>query len=358
MAKHITVVGAGGTGCCTAAELTLMGHQVTLLEEEDLCIENVTAIKNRGGFELTGLGTTGFARIHEITSDFKKAIPGAKIIIIAALSTRHEALSAKIVPYLEDGQAVWFSAGSCGSIIFRQAMKMAAVNKDIVVGELEGNMFPCRIRGEATGFIGMPGGKPKTIAAFPARDNDKFFTRINEIYPSVLAKNVFETTLNASNIIVHLAGSLLNAGAIETTENYCFYDEGMTPSVLRMIEALGKERDDIAQKLGYTVRSSVGFMKQLADKERYPQFSAFRGLEGPLSMQDRYIFEDARNGASFIVSLGNAIGCPAPLAKAVLTIASAINSEGYYAEGRTLEKVGMGGFDAEQINRYLQRGQP
>ena len=143
---------------------------------------------------------------------------------------------------------------------------------------------------------------------------------------------------------------------MERTENFCFYDQGLTPSVLKVIETLGGERDAISEKLGYTVRSSVGFMKQLSDKEKFPQFNGFRSLEGPLTMQDRYIFEDAQNGATFLSSLADAVGLSAPLARAFVTVASAINGSDYYASGRTLEKLGMSGMNAEQINQFLQEG--
>lgn len=352
----VTVVGAGGTGCCTAAELTLMGHVVTLCEEEGCCAENMAAIQKRGGVELTGLATTGYAEIAELTHDFQAAISGAQVIFITALSTRHQHLCSKMISYLKDGQTILFSAGSCGSIILRKLMKEQGCTAKIVVGELEGNMFPCRMRPNATGYIGMPGGKPKTIAAFPAKDTPKLCEVIGQFYQCVPAVNVFETTLNASNIIVHLGGSILNTGAVETTENFCFYNQGLTPSVLKVIEALGNERDAISKKLGYTVRSSVGFMKQLADKEGFPQFDGFRSLEGPLTMQDRYIFEDAQNGATFLSSLADAIGLSAPIARAFVTIASTINDTDYYAAGHTLDKLGMDGMDAQQINTYLQEG--
>lgn len=43
---------------------------------------------------------------------------------------------------------------------------------------------------------------------------------------------------------------------------------------------------------------------------------------------------------------------PAPLSP----WASAINGSDYYASGRTLEKLGMSGMNAEQINQFLQEG--
>ena len=73
-------------------------------------------------------------------------------------------------------------------------------------------------------------------------------------------------------------------------------------------------------------------------------------------MQDRYIFEDAQNGAAFLHSLAETIGLSAPLARAFVTIASAINGTDFYASGRTMDKLGMAGMTAEQINRYLQEG--
>ena len=356
MSKKITVIGAGGTGCCAAANFVLHGHEVTLCEEEGVCENNLRDIRERGGFELTGRAENGFAELKDITHDFAYAVGKAEYIIVCALSTRHEALIRKIVPNLTDGQTVLFSAGSCGSILFRATMKELGVHKDVLVGELEGNLFPCRIRGKATGFIGMPAGKPWTVSAFPAKDNDKYLAALGELGKCLPAKNVFETTLNASNIIVHLGGSLLNTGAVENSENFCFYDTGLTPSVIRMIETLGAERDAISAALGYTVRSSVGFMKQLADKQAFPQFDSFRGLEGPLTMQDRYIFEDAQNGASFLSSLGDLIGCPAPVARALVTVASAISGTDYYASGRTVDKLGLQGRTAEEINRFLFEG--
>lgn len=68
--------------------------------------------KLAAGFELTGLATTGYAEIAEVTRDFQKAVSGAEVIFVTALSTRHEALASAMVPYLKDGQTILFSAGS------------------------------------------------------------------------------------------------------------------------------------------------------------------------------------------------------------------------------------------------------
>lgn len=355
MTKKITVVGAGATGCCTAADLTLSGHHVTLCDIAGRSDDRIEMVRARGGVNLSGKGQTGFAAIAGITTDFAQAIPAAEYIFITALSTRHVEIAQAIIPHLTDGQTICFSAGNMGSIIFRQEMVKAGSGKNIVIGELEGNMFPCRLYENAEGFVGMP-FKPRTAAAFPAKDNDKLVASLSQLWPCGPATNVFETSLNASNIVVHLGGSLLNTSLVEHSENFCFYDQGLTPSVLKVIAATAEERNAIDEKLGYPVRSSVGFMKQLADKENFPQFDAFRGLEGPLTMQDRYIFEDAQSGSAFLASLGEAVGVDTPLARAFVAIASAINGADYAATGLTMERLGMAGLDASGINKFLYEG--
>ena len=97
-------------------------------------------------------------------------------------------------------------------------------------------------------------------------------------------------------------------------------------------------------------------MKQLADKENFPQFDSFRGLEGPLSMSDRYIFEDAQSGSTFLNAVGQAVGVDTPLARAFVAIASAINGADYASTGITMERLGMAGLDAEGINKFLYEG--
>ena len=355
MSKKITVIGAGGTGCCCAADLTLSGHQVTLCDLPGRSDDNLAMVRARGGVNLTGKGQTGFAAISDVITDVPGAVAGAEYLFITALSTRHVEIAQAVIPYLEDGQTVCISAGSMGSILFRQEMAKAGCTKDIIIGELEGNLFPCRLYENAEGFIGMP-FKPRTAAAFPARDNERLIAKLSELWPCGAATNVFETTLNASNIVVHLGGSILNTGLVEQTENFCFYKQGLTPAVLKVIEATAAERDALNEKLGYTVRSSVGFMKQLADKEGFPQFDSFRGLEGPLTMQDRYFFEDAQSGSTFLASLGEALGVDTPLARAFVAIASAINGANYAATGVTMERLGMAGLDAAGINDFLREG--
>ena len=49
MSKKVTVVGAGGTGICTAADLTLSGHHVTLCDVAGRSDDRIEMVRARGG---------------------------------------------------------------------------------------------------------------------------------------------------------------------------------------------------------------------------------------------------------------------------------------------------------------------
>ena len=58
--------------------------------------------------------------------------------------------------------------------------------------------------------------------------------------------------LSALNPVVHPPGVLLNAGRIERSRGeFYFYDEGVTPGVVRAIMALDAERRAVAAALGH-----------------------------------------------------------------------------------------------------------
>jgi opine dehydrogenase len=54
------------------------------------------------------------------------------------------------------------------------------------------------------------------------------------------AKNVIQTSLQNANPVIHPAVSLANAARIEGAGNFLFYEEGVTDSVGRMIEAVDR----------------------------------------------------------------------------------------------------------------------
>jgi opine dehydrogenase len=70
----------------------------------------------------------------------------------------------------------------------------------------------------------------------------------------------------------------------------------------------------------------------------------------------RYMLEDTRLGLSFLVSVGRWAGVPTPVAQGLLSIASVVAGRDLYAEGRTLENLGLATLSRAQMTELLTRG--
>lgn len=184
--KRITVMGGGGTGIMMAADLSMKGHEVTLFELSEHA-KLINEVKERGYVEITGNAVNGKAEIGTITTDIETAMKEPEYILIGAMAQRQEEFMDLMVPYLKDGQVVCFSAGNCASVILKNKIK----DKNILVGEMQGNIYPCRMLPDGKLISAFP-YKEKGMAAFPAKDNEAFIRAMNEVYPCHAVKNVFE----------------------------------------------------------------------------------------------------------------------------------------------------------------------
>ncbi len=350
--KHVTVIGGGGTAIFMAAYLTVQGHQVTVCDQEWHSAK-LRAIQAGGNHvDLIGNCGEGHAVIHKITFDVAEALADAEIVLISAMAKRHGDIAAWIAPHLKDGQTVVFSAGNCGSLLLKKELG----SKQVVVGEMQGNFGPCRLVDTATITCAFPMGE-KPVAAFPAKDNDALVAALSQVYPCRAVKNIFQATLSSPNVAIHLAGTLMNAGNMESRKDFRLYQDGMTPSVAAVIAAVEDERAQVMEAMGYPVVRHIGQIHALMEFPKHPEQAQFRVLAGPTKgVHDRYVVEDAHAGNSLLASLARATGVKTPVVDGLLAIASVLNDEDFYAGGLTLENLGLAGKSADEINAYLETG--
>lgn len=349
--KKITVMGGGGTGIMMAADLSLQGHEVTLFEIKEHA-EKIEEIKERGFVEITGNAVNGRAKIAHITTDIQEAMEDPEYILIGAMAQRQEEFMDLMLPYLKDDQTVCFSAGNCASIILKNKIK----DKDVLVGEMQGNIYPCRMLPDGKLISAFP-YKEKGMSAFPAKDNERYIAAMNEVYPCHAVKNVFEATLNSPNTSIHLAGSLLGTTKMETMEDFRLYRDGICPSLITLIRAVEEEKAKVMEWMGYEIGRAVGQMEALMEYEKHPELTIFRGLEGPTSIHHRYVTEDAHAGNSLLLSLAKQFGIKAPLCEGLIAIASALNQTDFYETGRTTSYFGLSNMGPKEISRYLETGE-
>lgn len=348
-AGRIAVIGAGSVGCAVAGDLTLAGYEVNLYEMPQFR-ESLVPILKHGGVELSGVGRTGFARLSRVTTDIAEAIRGVRVIMIATVAVAHETIAELCTPYLEDKQTIVILTGNLGSLLFVKILNEKRTDKHIKLAETAIAPYGCRrVIGQAKVNISSVSKMP--IAAFPARDTKQVIDDVKDFYPEAFfpGRNVLEVSLSSPNILLHVGPSILNTGWIEATGGeFTFYHQGMSPSVLRITEAIWRERNAIFKVLGLTDHYPFDAVKRmLAD----PQIQQ---LTGPSDMRHRFITEDCPIGMVAIASLGDMIGVPTPICKALITLASEINRADYFNEGRNMENLGISGLSRDELGKFLE----
>jgi opine dehydrogenase len=279
------------------------------------------------------------------------------VVIVAVVAQRHGEMAEVCAPHLHSGQTVLITPGNAGSLVFADTLKKRGMKSRPLLAEVEGSLCANRLVGDGEVMI-LFSIRTKYIAAFPGRETEKAVEALSGLYETRPAANVFEAVLNSPNVDVHLLGSLLNAGAIDRSGGeYCLYRQGITPSVVKAVEALHEEKAGLFRTLGYQDRSKPDLLVKLLQPEGVPELALLRNAAGPSSLRHRYVDEDAYAGISLMVSLGELVNQPLPIARGILALASAINGVDYANTGRTLKNLGLAGLTVEELNRRLESGE-
>ncbi len=181
---------------------------------------------------------------------------------------------------------------------------------------------------------------------------------ISDVYPSMEpAQSVLQTSLQNANPIIHPAVTLSNAARIEMTGgDFLFYEDGVSDSVGRLIEALDKERIAIGKELGITILPDPemgmrqGYMLENNYGSGYRKAPGFLGIGAQPQLDHRYLNEDVGYGLVFMSKLGQQIGVATPGIDAVISVATIVMARDYRAEAlRTPESLGIAGRSAKEL---------
>lgn len=348
--KKIAIVGCGGTGHALAAILSRNGHKVYLTDgpQYQTMLEKSREI---GRIRLTGT-VSGVGRPESITPDIGAALSQAELIIVCTISTRDEEVAQMICPYVTPEKPILISAGNGASLIFHRIFEQAGKH-NILVGETGGNFFPCRLSEDRTATIGLP-LSPKKIAAFPPKNTPLLTAAFQEIWDFTPADSILCTAFDGPNLICHMAGTLLNISKIENSNGtFSLFQEGISPGVINLLDALWQEKCRVFQFFDFEPSPSPrkmfeGILDPSNDDYRY-----FREMDGPGSLEHRYITEDAPYLTCFFISIARAAGIPVPLFESMTALMSAVTGTDFYREGRTLENLGLGDVTGRKLISYF-----
>jgi opine dehydrogenase len=279
------------------------------------------------------------------------------VIVGPAYATEPHAFLA--APFMTDGTAVLICPGSCaGAIAFKRSAGFDLDDERIIVGETSTLPYAVRITGPAEINVFLKLETGVYLSALPRMGTDLLYDMVKDVWPAVQkADSVFQTTLQNGNPVIHPAVTLLNAGLLERTGgDFLFYEEGVTESVGRLIEAVDLERLAIAAALGVTIESEPaigvrqGYMLEENYSTAYSQAPGFLGIKAQPQLDHRYLTEDVGYSLIFLADLAAHLGVPTPVMDGVITLASVVLARDFRAEAvRTLDSLGLTGLTRDQL---------
>ena len=360
-AMKVAVLGGGNGAHTIAADLTLKGLSVNMFEMEQFA-SAMQQVFDTGEIEMTGVAGHGKARLNLVTTDLAAAIRDVEVVFIILPGFTIANYARLLAPHLTEDQIIVIMPGTLAALEFRKTLRTAGNLREIIVAEVGGLPFATRL---------IAPGRVQTfhiraacaLAAVPGNKGPVVYEKIKGLYPFVLKKTVIETGLGHLTPLLHPAGCLLNAGRIERSHGeFYMYEEGMTPSVVRVIEALDKERLQIGKQLGIDLPTGVDMMVESAYGPRGTLWESLNGsagltpVKGPPSLENRYVTEDIPFGLVAWASMGDAVGVETPMMDALIALGGVIMGRDCWKDGRNLDKLGLAGLDLPQIKSFLADG--
>ena len=358
--KSIAILGAGNAGIASAADMKSRGYEVRLFElpEYEITLDRLRAA---GKITLTRPGKEPVEAVPDLyTTDIKQAVEGADVIMFTINTLLTERFSELLAPVVTENQVLFFNgAAEMAPVRFANKAKELGIEKNFNLCETSTLTYGCRANAaEGTAHIGLD-VRRVCFAAYPASKTEELYRVCSQLYPYLFpGKNIFHTFLENMNAEVHPGPVVLNAGRVESMgDTFNLYEHGMTPSVIRVVLGVEKERRALGAALdiplidGMDMRHAEGYVDEDITDLHYAFTTqpTYMMAKGPSTLQARYLTEDAPMALALYTSLGHAIGVDVSICESILTLAGCLMDSDYKHEGLTLERLGWGGYTRDQL---------
>lgn len=357
--SSISVLGAGNGGLAMAGHISLMGFPVKLFNRSE---ERLWGVKSTGGIDVIG-EVEGHATIPVATTSMGEAVEDSELIMVVVPATGHSWIANKLAPHLKDGQIVILHPGrTFGALEFKQILVRKMVTADVIIAEAQTFIYASRVVNPAqVKIFRIKNSIP--VASIRAHLIPNVLKKLRTVYPQFVAgDNIFKTSFENIGSVFHPALTILNAGWIEDDADFQFYHEGATQSVVKVLEAMDRERVLVAEALGiraltarewlYLAYGSTG--DNLFEAMR--KNSGYRGIMAPRTLRVRYLTEDVPTSLVPIASVGKKFGIDTPVINSLIELASRLNNSNYWEEGRTVEILGIENLSLKEL-RLLAIGE-
>ena len=392
--KPIAVLGAGGIGKAMAADCVLAGQEVILCDLEPFASATLTNLKNGFRFHGNQINKFGFfregvAKFQKITTSVAEAVKDAEIIIVALPAVGHTTFFKELIPNLRDGQIIHIFPDNYGTLLLRKMMREMHCDKKVVVGGWSSAPYGSRIESEGPFLLPSTRIIYRAItlrgAALPMTDQEVFLESVKYIgamdaitqgLGPVGGNTVMDTGFSNVNPILHCPGVILGVGAMENygviygdnKNDFSIYCDVYSATVSKVQYAVYQEECAIAsamnvgiqpfQKEEFFSRSNILGSEYMGEGMEVPYEEVYEMAlgTGPFSVNHRYLTEDIPIGCHVFHELGKKYGVKTPVIDSMIHLANAMLDRDFFAEGYTLEYLGIGHMNKEELLDYLHNG--
>ncbi|OGS41570.1 MAG: NADP transhydrogenase subunit alpha, partial [Euryarchaeota archaeon RBG_16_62_10] len=306
----------------------------------------------------------GFGKIETATDDIRTAIEDADVIMVVVPATGHRFIAERCAPFVTSDQVVVLNPGrTFGALEFMHVLRQQRVRGRPTIAETQTFIYVSRHTDFTRARI-MQIKNSVPLAAIPAHRTPGVLDMVRTALPQfVAATNVLETSLDNIGAIFHPTLTILNAARIESTHgDFEYYLEGVSPAASKVMESADSERIALGTALGvhlHTAREWLYLAYASAGSTLYDAIQAtpgYKGVRAPSTVAHRYIFEDVPMSLVPMVSVGRQLGVKTPTLTSLVNLASVMHEKDFFSEGRTVDKIGLGGKSVRDIRMIAVRG--
>lgn len=348
---RIGIIGLGQGGKALAVHLASRGHKPLVYcfpghrTEYDF-------VKHHGSIITATHAVEGQYEV-QLVDDLAEFVLNTDHIIIVTLSTAHRTIIEALSKHdLRNTTIVALPGGGSFTAKVRQVGLKA---RNI----LESCTLPYASRSPAAGQVAVLYIKSTFPLAAVTCMQEADRLALSHIFANRVEwrKSILNIWLNCTNPVVHCPPMIFNAGRVESGDSFCLYGEGITPSVARATTALDEERRAIATRVGEQAPTVLEWTNIWYDAS-YPDWVTFarqsmphnKHGQAPTTLKgQRYLDEDMKETMVLWYCLGRSCGLELPVMRSMITLASSMVGEDYFATGNTLESLGLGVATAEEI---------
>ena len=203
----------------------------------------------------------------------------------------------------------------------------------------------------------MRGVKHWNLVCTPRRrELESVLPLMTEMFPGLLpADNVIQRGLSDFGALAHPLIMLANMHRVDRAEPFLFYCEGLTERTVVLMEKLEEEFRAIAKAYNTELMPAKEWLNHYYGCDTDSLYKAMRSVpnyqtsQAPTTLNHRYTQEDVCCTLVPMHYLGQVAGVPTPIADAIITLTQTLSHADFFAQGRTLEKLGWEGLSKQQI---------